>query len=49
MKRKINCPTCGKWLFSVDEKTAGVVYIWCKQCKKEIEICLEPMSQLPKR
>jgi transcription elongation factor Elf1 len=49
MKRKINCPTCGKWLFSVDEKTAGVVYIWCKQCKKEIEICLEPMSQLPKK
>ena len=46
MKRKVNCPTCGKWLFSVDEKTAGVVYIWCKQCKKEIEICLEPMSHL---
>ena len=41
MKRKVYCPVCKKWLFSVGEYTTGNVYIWCKQCKKEIKIVIK--------
>lgn len=46
MKRKIYCPHCGKWLLSADEKTKGTIYIWCRYCRKEIEINIvtEPLS-----
>lgn len=39
------CPHCGKKLFKVD-KTSFYrnIYIWCKNCKKEILI-EEPLSQ----
>ena len=46
MKRKIRCPKCGKWLFSIEMINANcTIYIWCRQCKKEMKIKLEPLSQ----
>ena len=44
MIKKIYCPCCGKWLFSIEVKAQGIVYIWCKGCKQEIKITLEPLS-----
>lgn len=44
MIKKIYCPHCGKWLFSVYADTKGIVYVWCRQCRQEIEIILEPLS-----
>jgi transcription elongation factor Elf1 len=44
MKRKIKCPVCGKWLFSVENKTTKVtVYIWCRRCQKERKIDIESL------
>ena len=45
MRRKIYCPYCGKWLFTTEGTTNGTVYIWCRSCRKEIEIKIEPLSQ----
>ena len=42
MNKKIYCPYCGKWLFTIKIGTKGVVYIWCKQCRQEREIKIEP-------
>ena len=34
----ICCPTCGKKLFRVVDKSEyKFIFIWCKFCKKEIE------------
>jgi len=44
---KIVCPKCGKFLFIVNEtksndfKNTKKIKIWCKVCKKEIEIEIE--------
>ena len=32
----VNCPTGGKKLCRADAK--GKIYLWCKTCRKEIEI-----------
>lgn len=33
------CPICGKKLFKItDESYYYKVFVWCKQCKKEIEV-----------
>lgn len=42
MKRKIYCPICGKWLFSLDIGAKGTIYVWCRSCKREIKIKIEP-------
>nr|DAT77168.1 MAG TPA: zinc-ribbon domain protein [Caudoviricetes sp.] len=43
MKEYINCPHCGKKLFRIDKKSVYKhIYMWCKNCKKEILI--EPKS-----
>ena len=42
MIKKIYCPKCGKWLFSINVGTKGIVYVWCRQCKSEQKIKLEP-------
>ena len=46
MKYKfIFCPNCGKKLFKVTSNSKyDNIYIWCKNCKKEILI-KEPLSQ----
>ena len=39
------CPHCGKKLFKITKNSKyDNIYIWCKNCKKEILI-KEPMSQ----
>lgn len=44
-KMYINCPICGKKLFRIDKTSVYKnIYIWCKHCKKEINIS-EPESQ----
>ena len=33
------CPVCGKKLFRVLEESHYVkIFVWCKNCKKEIEV-----------
>lgn len=45
----ICCPVCGKKLFKIDQKSYFKnIYIWCKNCKKEI-ILKEPKSHVVKR
>lgn len=51
MKKNIYCPEClkrgkKKILCRADFHAQGIVYLWCKEDKKEIEIRLnlEPMS-----
>lgn len=46
MKYKfILCPVCGKKLFKVSpDSKYDNIYVWCKNCKKEILI-KEPKSQ----
>lgn len=40
------CPNCGKKLFRViKESQYNKIFVWCKNCKKEIEINKEPVSQ----
>lgn len=40
------CPNCGKKLFRVISTSEYKhIFIWCKNCKKEIEINKEPLSQ----
>lgn len=35
----LKCPICGKKLLRITEGSVCVkVYVWCKSCKKEIEI-----------
>ncbi len=43
MKKKVYCPACRKWLFTVDTKAKGIVYVWCRYCRKEIKIVLESL------
>ena len=44
-KSYVVCPKCGKKLFRIDEKSVYKnIYIWCKNCHKEIVI-KEPLSQ----
>lgn len=35
----VNCPHCGKKLFKIiKESTYKKIFIWCKTCKREIEM-----------
>ena len=43
MLKKVKCPICGKWLFTVDVKAKGTIYVWCRYCRKEIKIMLESL------
>ena len=45
LRKNILCPCCGKLLFKAEEDTKGAIYAWCKNCKREIKIKLEPMSR----
>lgn len=46
MRRKVLCPICGKWLFTIEDKTKGTIYVWCRYCRKEIRINIkEPLSR----
>ncbi len=39
------CPHCGKKLFKITKESRyNNIYVWCKNCKKEILI-KEPLSQ----
>ena len=49
MKVDVSCPICaaaginhgkGRLLMQVDSKTTGIVYPYCKACKKNIKIDL---------
>ena len=44
MNKKIlvNCPKCGKLLLKASENATGTVYPYCKRCKEEQEIKLNP-------
>lgn len=38
-KRYALCPHCGKKLFRVtNESSYKNIYVWCKNCKKEIKV-----------
>lgn len=40
----IVCPKCGKKLFRIEPNSVyDNIFIWCKNCKKEIRI--EPLSR----
>ena len=41
------CPYCGKKLFRIIKTSQYKnIFVWCKNCKKEIEINkIEPLSQ----
>lgn len=41
MKKKVVCPDCGKWLFTSEDGAEGIVYVWCRHCRKEIKIVLK--------
>ena len=43
MKRKVYCPHCGKWLLSAETDATGIIYAWCKYCKKEIEVNIKSL------
>ena len=43
MRKKIYCPHCGKWLFATEQHTKGVIYVWCRYCRKEIKVILESL------
>lgn len=44
-KKWVCCPHCNKKLFKIDEKSKyDNIYVWCKNCKKEL-IIKEPKSQ----
>ena len=41
-QHNLTCPHCGKKLLRIIEgSTVRKVYVWCKICKKEIEIDLQ--------
>lgn len=46
----INCPDCGKRLCKADiaphnnERPDLTLYLWCKQCRKEVEIAVSPSN-----
>lgn len=35
MSKKLRCD-CGKWVARLDD--TGNVFVWCKNCKKEVQI-----------
>lgn len=40
------CPKCGKKLFKINKKSiVRDIKVWCKNCKEEKEINIEPKSQ----
>jgi phage FluMu protein Com len=39
MLKWVLCPHCGKKLCKADAK--GILRLWCKSCKKEIEVKTE--------
>lgn len=46
MKKMIYCPEClkkgkKKRLAVVKDDTRGTIYLWCKECRKEIKIELK--------
>lgn len=44
-KKYVYCPNCGKKLFRIENNSKyNNIYIWCKTCKKEINV-KEPKSQ----
>lgn len=41
------CPKCGKKLFKTTQKSTYVdIYVWCKNCKKEIK-CTQKRANEP--
>ena len=42
MNEKVYCPHCGKWLLTIQIGATGIIYVWCRQCRKEQKIILEP-------
>lgn len=45
-KKEIHC-NCGKLLAKIDND--GIIYVWCKSCKKEVPIKLEVEQHEQKR
>ena len=42
-----NCPQCGKKLLRINKKGAiRGVKVWCKVCKKEIDLNIEPKEPI---
>lgn len=36
----VYCPVHGNWIGHYKYGSIGVYYVWCKKCKKEIEILM---------
>ncbi len=47
MRKWFICPHCGKRLLQYEEDNAksNGAFVWCKKCKKEIEIKIATQSQ----
>ena len=39
MEKEIRCK-CGKMVAKIHEN--GKIYVWCKECRKEVELEVEP-------
>ncbi|MDT8715551.1 hypothetical protein IAI10_02610 [Clostridium sp. 19966] len=47
MKKWFKCPVCGQKLAKIDDdKDIAGVAIWCKKCKREIEIRNTPKQKI---
>lgn len=45
-KKYVLCPICGKKLFRIDKNSVyNNIYVWCKNCRKEINVKKEPRAE----
>ena len=42
MSHDIKCPCCTTK--TVAKERDGKVFVWCKQCKQEVELIIEPVN-----
>ena len=49
MIKWILCPNCGKKLCKVDTEDVVTLYLWCRQCKSEVEIHVEESQNESRR
>lgn len=49
MKKEIRCKHCEahKLLAKIHEN--GKIYVWCKECRKEVELEVEPYEPIQRR
>lgn len=46
MEKEIRCK-CGKMVAKIHSD--GKIYVWCKECRKEVELEVEPYEPKPGR